>query len=56
MMAGDLRTGAARICDDMNDFMADLRTPEWHPDHNGEKLYGPAPPRKPFRGHADAAR
>jgi hypothetical protein len=43
MMAGDLRTGAARICDDMNDFMADLRTPEWHPDHNGEKLYGHMP-------------
>jgi hypothetical protein len=27
----------------MNDFMADLRTPEWHPDHNGEKLYGHMP-------------
>ena len=43
LMAGDLRNGYARICDDMTSFMEDLRAPEWHPDHVGEKLHGHMP-------------
>jgi hypothetical protein len=43
LMAGDLRNGYAKICDDMQAFMEDLRLPEWHPDHHGEKLYGHMP-------------
>lgn len=43
IMAGDLRDGTAVICEDLQDFMDDLKKPEWHPDHVGEKLKGHTP-------------
>lgn len=43
IMAGDLRTGAAAICDDMQEFLTALKRPEWHPEHRGERIRGHMP-------------
>lgn len=42
-MAGDMRTGAFEICDDMTEFLDLLKGPQWHPDHIGERIAGHMP-------------
>lgn len=43
LMASDLRSGAAKICADMQSFMKDLNQPEWHPDHPDTRFAGHVP-------------
>lgn len=45
LMASALKAGTLRVCDDEEEFLAELKTPEWHPDHMGERIRGHMPDR-----------
>lgn len=43
LLAGALRDAEAVIVEDLKEFVKELRLPEWHPDHVGEKIRGHVP-------------
>lgn len=43
IMAGDMRDGSFAVCDDLHELMDELKLPEWHGDHVGERIQGHVP-------------
>jgi hypothetical protein len=43
VLSGDLKDGAALVCDDLKGWIKSAKGMEWHPDHHGERVRGHTP-------------